>query len=240
LNPQKADLFHLGAQFFKLFVFGTVQPLFSGLINEIAAQKLLRLEVRLVGILAAYTRGMLSGIVFASSWKRLVSVALCVLGVALAESPAAAASNFKIAIVWNQSSIPSVAGYNVHYGTVSHSYTNVVSAANTTNAVVIPVTPGVTYYFAATTFDASGNESAYSPEVVYTAPQPAASLGNFVYAAKTVSFNVSDNYGAQYAVLASTNLVNWVSIQTNTAPFTFVDSGALAYNKRFYRTVALQ
>ena len=44
---------------------------------------------------------------------------------------------------------------------------------------------------------------------------------------------------ARYAVQASTNLVNWVSVQTNTAPFTFVDTNIAAYSKRFYRAYAL-
>ncbi len=169
-----------------------------------------------------------------------MTLAVSILGLLVAESPLRAASNFKIAIAWNPSSIISVAGYKVHYGTVSHSYTNVVSVANTTNAVAIPVTPGVTYYFVATTYDSAGNESTYSPEVAYTAPAPIANLTTPVCTSKAVSFSVSDNYGAQYAIQASTNLLNWITIQTNTAPFTFVDSGALAYDHRYYRTVALQ
>ncbi len=43
----------------------------------------------------------------------------------------------------------------------------------------------------------------------------------------------------QYVVQASTNLVNWVSVQTNTAPFTFVDSNASQFNQRFYRTFCI-
>jgi len=38
-------------------------------------------------------------------------------------------------------------------------------------------------------------------------------------------------------VQASANLVDWVSVQTNTAPFTYVDTNTGQFNQRFYRTV---
>ena len=34
--------------------------------------------------------------------------------------------------------------------------------------------------------------------------------------------------GYKYAILASTNLINWSALQTNTAPFTFMDTNAAA------------
>jgi len=42
--------------------------------------------------------------------------------------------------------------------------------------------------------------------------------------------------GYKYVVQVSTNLINWTSVQTNTAPFTFVDANAGHYSKRFYRS----
>jgi hypothetical protein len=36
-------------------------------------------------------------------------------------------------------------------------------------------------------------------------------------------------------VQASTTLVDWEAVQTNVAPFTFVDSKASQFNQRFYR-----
>ncbi len=54
-------------------------------------------------------------------------------------------------------------------------------------------------------------------------------------------FQVSGAPGVNYVVQASTNLVttNWVSLSTNVAPFTFVDSSASNYVQRFYRAVYL-
>ncbi|HEV2318500.1 MAG TPA: DUF11 domain-containing protein, partial [Verrucomicrobiae bacterium] len=38
-------------------------------------------------------------------------------------------------------------------------------------------------------------------------------------------------------IQASTNLVNWVNVATNSAPFTFTDTNAPGFHARFYRAV---
>ena len=43
--------------------------------------------------------------------------------------------------------------------------------------------------------------------------------------------------GTTYVIEASTDLVNWVPVHTNTAPFTFVDTNASQFDQRFYRSV---
>jgi hypothetical protein len=53
------------------------------------------------------------------------------------------------------------------------------------------------------------------------------------------SFTVSDNAGLEYVVQASTNLVDWDSVQTNIAPFVFTDTNAGSFSQRFYRTYYL-
>jgi catechol 2,3-dioxygenase-like lactoylglutathione lyase family enzyme len=45
--------------------------------------------------------------------------------------------------------------------------------------------------------------------------------------------------GFNYAVEASTNLVDWVPLVTNTSPFTFVDGDATNFPARYYRSVYL-
>jgi hypothetical protein len=60
-----------------------------------------------------------------------------------------------------------------------------------------------------------------------TAPSP--SRGQF-------AFNVGGVTGYNYVVQVSTNLVNWVSVTTNTAPFTFVDTNACQFKQRYYRS----
>jgi hypothetical protein len=44
--------------------------------------------------------------------------------------------------------------------------------------------------------------------------------------------------GTTYVIEASTDLVNWIPVYTNTAPFTFVDTNAGQFSQRFYRSVA--
>jgi len=52
-------------------------------------------------------------------------------------------------------------------------------------------------------------------------------------------FSVSGTPGSQYVVQASTNLVNWVSVQTNAVPFAFVDTNVASFRQRFFRAFAL-
>jgi hypothetical protein len=66
-----------------------------------------------------------------------------------------------------------------------------------------------------------------------------ASMTQASYANGQYSFTVSGTSGGQYVVQASTNMLNWVSLQTNTAPFQFVDPNASQFKQRFYRTLGL-
>jgi hypothetical protein len=45
--------------------------------------------------------------------------------------------------------------------------------------------------------------------------------------------------GYNYIIQASTDLLTWLSLQTNSAPFTFTDTNAVTYPVRFYRAVLL-
>jgi hypothetical protein len=43
--------------------------------------------------------------------------------------------------------------------------------------------------------------------------------------------------GCNFVIQASTNLKTWVNLQTNTSPFSFVDTNAWQYPRRFYRAM---
>jgi len=76
-----------------------------------------------------------------------------------------------VTLAWDASTDPTVAGYNVYFGGASGTYnTNPINAGNATNVTISSLVPGVTYYFAATTFAASGLESPLSSEVSYLVP----------------------------------------------------------------------
>ncbi|MDB6110921.1 MAG: hypothetical protein JWR69_2671 [Pedosphaera sp.] len=72
------------------------------------------------------------------------------------------------------------------------------------------------------------------PDVVFSAP-PGFTNGTF-------QLQVSGLVGKSYVLQASTNLVDWVSLNTNTpnaTPFSLVDPGASNFPARFYRAVQL-
>jgi hypothetical protein len=128
-------------------------------------------------------------------------------------------------------------GCKIYYGLESHNYTQSVDAKTATNVVISLPAAGATYYFAATTYDSAGNESAYSREVTYVAAGPA-TLTSPNLSSGQFQFTVTGTSNAVYVVEASTNLVNWVPIQTNTAPFTFVEANTSGSAQNFYRAVA--
>ena len=52
-----------------------------------------------------------------------------------------------------------------------------------------------------------------------------------------LEFQVAGVPGFNYAVQESTNLIDWVSLITNTAPFSFTDTNTANFPQQFYRTI---
>ena len=65
----------------------------------------------------------------------------------------------------------------------------------------------------------------------------AATLSSFVYSNDQFQFSLTGVPGFSYIIQASTDLISWNSIQTNTSPFTFTDTAATNYPYRFYRAI---
>lgn len=67
-----------------------------------------------------------------------------------------------------------VSGYRVYYGTAPGTYLQPygqgISVGNVTTYTLMGLSSGIRYYFAVTTFDASGNESTYSNEAFKDIP----------------------------------------------------------------------
>lgn len=69
--------------------------------------------------------------------------------------------------------------------------------------------------------------------------QSGATLSSPVYAANQFQFTVSGATNLNHIVQVSTNLTNWISLQTNFGPFTFLDMSASNDTARFYRAISL-
>lgn len=68
-------------------------------------------------------------------------------------------------------------------------------------------------------------------------PAVAPTLANAVLSGSQFQFQLTGSNGSNYIVQATTDLgdSNWISLRTNAAPFTFVESNAFALPQRFYR-----
>jgi len=49
--------------------------------------------------------------------------------------------------------------------------------------------------------------------------------------------SVAGSPGENFIIQASTNMVHWSDLQTNTLPMSFVDTAAAQYSSRFYRAI---
>lgn len=175
----------------------------------------------------------------------LAGVALLVHSLVLLALPANGATNASVTLAWAPIADPNVAGYNLYYGGASRTYTNKVSVGNAANATIPNLIEGNTYYFALTTYNNAGIESPLSNEAAYKIPVIAPGnlpvLGAPVYS-KTLNrltISISGLPGSKCAVEASSDLVNWVRVTTNTVPFTFVQPNTDQFVKRFFRAVKL-
>ena len=145
-----------------------------------------------------------------------------------------------VTITWDSGSDSEFVSYKIYYGTVSHVYNYQVTFGNTNAATITGLDEGATYYIAATGVDGLGNESAYSNEISFTTTSPtAATLTPVLEPFGIIGISVSGGNGSQYVVQTSTDLVNWVSLQTNTAPFIFYDVCSPDVPQFFYRTMCL-
>ena len=97
-------------------------------------------------------------------------------GGGVSQTPAGAggpASAGTVTLSWNAPTtntngtpLTNLAGYKIHYGTASRTYTATFAIGNVTNYAF--ALPAGTYYFAVSAFDTLGLESNYSNEVAKT------------------------------------------------------------------------
>ncbi|MCU0587208.1 MAG: fibronectin type III domain-containing protein [Syntrophobacteraceae bacterium] len=91
----------------------------------------------------------------------------------------------QVTLAWDANAEP-VAGYRLHYGHASGAYPNSVDAGKGTTYTWPNLADGKTYYFAATAYDESNNQSDYSEELVCHTIVPTAGTGGSISPAATV------------------------------------------------------
>jgi hypothetical protein len=96
-------------------------------------------------------------------WILGFEIVICIMIGIIASNALAAQAT----LAWDPNTESDLAGYRIHHGTTSGSYTVHTDVHNVTSYTVTGLTAGQTYYFAATAYDASGNESGYSNPVSY-------------------------------------------------------------------------
>jgi chitinase len=76
----------------------------------------------------------------------------------------------EVTLAWNANTETDLAGYKIHYGTSSCTYTTSLDVHNVTTYTVTGLSAGQTYFFAASAYNASGLQSGHSNEVSHTIP----------------------------------------------------------------------
>jgi fibronectin type 3 domain-containing protein len=106
-------------------------------------------------------------------WILGFEIVVCsIIGVIASNAVAAQAT-----LAWDPNTESDLAGYRIHYGTASGSYTVHTDVHNVTTYSLTDLKEGQLYYFAVTAYDTAGNESGYSNEVSYSiVPYPLATI----------------------------------------------------------------
>ncbi len=134
-----------------------------------------------------------------------------------------------LTLAWDPSADSIIAGYKVYYGTSTGSYQAVIDVGNSTTCTISDIQDGKTYYFAVTSYDATGIESGYSNEISYN---PNAACG---YRISPASQSVSSSGGARTVSVSTTpgcawtavSNVSWVVITSNNSS---EGSGTVSYS----------
>jgi hypothetical protein len=145
---------------------------------------------------------------------------------------------------WQPSSDPNAVGYRIYYGTASGNYSNQVWVGNLTSVTIDGLADGVTYYFAATTFNAQNQESGFSNEASYQVP--AAVTTNAVPAVQIQSapagqfmLTITGPARQSFVIEATQDFKVWTVIGSvmisSNGSVDFTDINAMKFPQRFYR-----
>ena len=178
------------------------------------------------------TRGSLS-------FARIASLLALMLCSAAAEQ-AANPGTQPVILGWDASPDPTVAGYHLYVGTASGLYSQEIDVGTNTQYTVTGLVAGSTYYFSATSYDASGIESSYVPEVSYLVPGLLTLTPDRVGNVMRIQFPVAPPQTCQLQV--SSDLQTWSTLwltppQTSNGWIEYDDPTTSALPARFYRLI---
>ena len=91
----------------------------------------------------------------------------------------------------------------------------------------------------ATTLDPNPDDDSVATNISVGTVAPPQISGLVLNSSGAVQLTITSLSGQTNVVQASTNLVNWVPLQTNVGPFIFMDPNATNYPMRFYRDLIL-
>lgn len=144
-----------------------------------------------------------------------------------------------VSLAWDPSTDRTVVGYRIYYGVASSAATNAVDIGNATSVSIPGLIEGMTYFFAATAYDALEQESRFSNVLSYTVPAALAKLKIRVTANGQVVLTLAGQGGHTYDLLATQGFAVWTVIGTvtlgTTGSLEFVDLIAANLPARFYR-----
>ena len=83
-----------------------------------------------------------------------------------------AAATGSVSLSWDQNTEPDMAGYKVHIGNSSQTYSQTIDVGHVTTYTTSALSEGETYFFAVTAYDIFANESLLSNEVSAIIPLP--------------------------------------------------------------------
>lgn len=128
-------------------------------------------------------------------------------------APAVSPSSPSVTLAWDASPDSIVEGYRVYWGGASGSYTNSATVGNVTNATIANLVKGAKYYFAATAYATSGDESLFSNEATYTVPAPPPVM---LISVERFKIEWQALAGVSYALQWTTNAAgtNWTTYAT--------------------------
>jgi hypothetical protein len=137
----------------------------------------------------------------------------------------------QVTLAWDPTGDSAVIGYKLHWGSQSCRYTLLADVGAATTETVSNLQVGTTYYFAATVYDAKGNESGYSNEVSYTIP------GGCTYSISPASKTFGQTGGTGTVAVTTQSACSW-NVSSGASWMTITSGSSGTGNGTVYYSVS--